>query len=167
MFRFEFQILQDVGFYRYEVSNFARTKVNFVLLLFTQTSLVEHVIECVHNYTCCVLQEAESIHNKNYWKGGQYIGVGPGKFHLTFSITTCSFKYRCYVVNLSVCCSGAHGRFSVSNIREARVQTPDPNSWMLEVEKHGHATRKISALTTEKVCDKYAKLSFFTGNWFF
>ena len=40
--------LAQAGFHRYEVSNFARTV------------------------------RAESIHNKAYWEGKQYIGVGPG-----------------------------------------------------------------------------------------
>ena len=40
--------LSRAGLYRYEVSNFARTP------------------------------EAESQHNKGYWEGRQYIGVGPG-----------------------------------------------------------------------------------------
>lgn len=31
--------------------------------------------------------------------------------------------------------------------REARVQTLDPKSWMLEVEKFGHGTRKIQTQT--------------------
>jgi hypothetical protein len=41
--------------------------------------------------------------------------------------------------------SGAHGRFTPLSLgkheREARVQTSDPNSWMVEVEKQGHGTR--------------------------
>ncbi|XP_071829942.1 radical S-adenosyl methionine domain-containing protein 1, mitochondrial-like [Apostichopus japonicus] len=66
--------------------------------------------------------DSVSIHNLSYWTGGQYIGIGPG----------------------------AHGRFSLpwgnpesfDGRREARVQTPEPNSWMCEVEKFGHATCK-------------------------
>lgn len=61
----------------------------------------------------------EGQHNKAYWEGGQYIGVGPG----------------------------AHGRFTPLSLgkhqREARVQTSDPNSWMVEVEKQGHGTRLV------------------------
>lgn len=80
--------LTAAGFHRYEASNFARTKL------------------------------AESSHNKAYWEGRQYIGVGPG----------------------------AHGRFVVDNQREARVQTLEPDNWMWEVEKFGHATRRSQKL---------------------
>ena len=92
--------LEEAGFVRYEVSNFARNG-------------------------------AESEHNKAYWMGSQYIGVGPG----------------------------AHGRFVPQNcasydnqekgtaptiypIREARIQTLEPDPWMSEVETRGHGTRK-------------------------
>ncbi|CAG5136572.1 unnamed protein product, partial [Candidula unifasciata] len=62
-----------------------------------------------------------SQHNLSYWTGHQYIGVGPG----------------------------AHGRFKPVNkeCREARIQTLEPNNWMLEIEHCGHATRKSSALS--------------------
>ena len=46
--------------------------------------------------------------------------------------------------------TGAHGRFFPLNrtesgpiLREARIQTLEPDNWMFEVEKYGHATRKI------------------------
>ncbi|KAJ3600848.1 hypothetical protein NHX12_031823 [Muraenolepis orangiensis] len=59
-----------------------------------------------------------SRHNMNYWKGGQYLGVGPG----------------------------AHGRFAPlaegSGVREARVQTLSPDAWTQEVQLRGHATRR-------------------------
>ncbi|RMX54672.1 hypothetical protein pdam_00009310 [Pocillopora damicornis] len=52
--------------------------------------------------------DAESRHNLSYWTGSQYIGVGPG----------------------------AHGRFIPSGngdgLRQARVQTLEPNQWMKE-----------------------------------
>lgn len=69
----------------------------------------------------------ESKHNQAYWSGSQYIGVGPG----------------------------AHGRFAPQEfskcqeepvLREARIQTLEPENWMYEVEKFGHATRKIVPL---------------------
>ncbi|KAJ8318166.1 hypothetical protein KUTeg_003257 [Tegillarca granosa] len=67
------------------------------------------------------IEGAESSHNQSYWRGMQYIGIGPG----------------------------AHGRFMPvdKTQREARVQTLDPKSWMLEVEKFGHGTRKIHTQT--------------------
>ncbi|XP_053707357.1 radical S-adenosyl methionine domain-containing protein 1, mitochondrial [Synchiropus splendidus] len=61
---------------------------------------------------------AVSHHNLNYWKGGQYIGVGPG----------------------------AHGRFiphgEGGSTREARTQTLEPEVWIREVRQRGHATRR-------------------------
>ncbi|KAM9780038.1 radical S-adenosyl methionine domain-containing protein 1, mitochondrial [Neosynchiropus ocellatus] len=61
---------------------------------------------------------AVSHHNLNYWKGGQYIGVGPG----------------------------AHGRFiphgERGSTREARTQTLEPEMWIQEVRQRGHATRR-------------------------
>ncbi|XP_060588294.1 radical S-adenosyl methionine domain-containing protein 1, mitochondrial-like [Ruditapes philippinarum] len=73
---------------------------------------------------------SESEHNQAYWQGSQYIGVGPG----------------------------AHGRFIPTNVnqsegdelvREARIQTLEPDNWMFEVEKYGHATRKIVKLSVK------------------
>ncbi|KAK2172932.1 hypothetical protein NP493_919g01034 [Ridgeia piscesae] len=61
---------------------------------------------------------AESSHSQAYWQGMQYIGIGPG----------------------------AHGRFvpkaKNKTVREARIQTLEPEPWMYEVEKYGHATRR-------------------------
>ncbi|XP_026063284.1 radical S-adenosyl methionine domain-containing protein 1, mitochondrial [Carassius auratus] len=61
---------------------------------------------------------AVSEHNIGYWKGRQYIGVGPG----------------------------AHGRFvprAVGGVqREARTQTLEPDVWIREVQRHGHGTRR-------------------------
>ncbi|XP_061605536.1 radical S-adenosyl methionine domain-containing protein 1, mitochondrial isoform X2 [Phyllopteryx taeniolatus] len=59
-----------------------------------------------------------SHHNMSYWKGRQYIGVGPG----------------------------AHGRFVPLGLggahREARTQTLEPDVWIREVRRHGHGTRR-------------------------
>lgn len=59
-----------------------------------------------------------SHHNLSYWKGKQYIGVGPG----------------------------AHGRFvplaEGGVFREARTQTLEPDMWMCEVQQRGHGTRR-------------------------
>ncbi|XP_020511060.2 radical S-adenosyl methionine domain-containing protein 1, mitochondrial [Labrus bergylta] len=61
---------------------------------------------------------AVSHHNMSYWKGRQYVGVGPG----------------------------AHGRFVVPGeggvAREARTQTLEPDVWMREVQQRGHGTRR-------------------------
>uniref|UniRef100_A0AAQ4QZ69 Radical S-adenosyl methionine domain-containing protein n=1 Tax=Gasterosteus aculeatus aculeatus TaxID=481459 RepID=A0AAQ4QZ69_GASAC len=62
--------------------------------------------------------KAVSHHNTSYWKGRQYIGVGPG----------------------------AHGRFAPLGeggvVREARTQTLEPDVWMREVQQRGHGTRR-------------------------
>ncbi|XP_067334376.1 radical S-adenosyl methionine domain-containing protein 1, mitochondrial isoform X2 [Channa argus] len=61
---------------------------------------------------------AVSHHNMSYWKGRQYVGVGPG----------------------------AHGRFVPRGeggvIREARTQTLEPDVWIREVKQRGHGTRR-------------------------
>ncbi|KAI3359744.1 hypothetical protein L3Q82_014117 [Scortum barcoo] len=61
---------------------------------------------------------AVSHHNMSYWKGRQYIGVGPG----------------------------AHGRFVLLGeggvAREARTQTLEPDVWIREVQQRGHGTRR-------------------------
>lgn len=61
---------------------------------------------------------AVSHHNMSYWKGRQYIGVGPG----------------------------AHGRFVALGeggvAREARTQTLEPDVWIREVRQRGHGTRR-------------------------
>ncbi|XP_054463302.1 radical S-adenosyl methionine domain-containing protein 1, mitochondrial, partial [Anoplopoma fimbria] len=63
-------------------------------------------------------QKAVSHHNTSYWKGRQYIGVGPG----------------------------AHGRFVPLGeggvLREARTQTLEPDVWIREVQQRGHGTRR-------------------------
>ncbi|KAL4659232.1 radical S-adenosyl methionine domain-containing protein 1, mitochondrial isoform X1 [Arapaima gigas] len=68
-------------------------------------------------------QGAVSSHNINYWKGGQYLGVGPG----------------------------AHGRFIPRQeggvLREARIQTLEPDVWMKEVQHWGHGTRRKVSLS--------------------
>nr|XP_046272183.1 radical S-adenosyl methionine domain-containing protein 1, mitochondrial isoform X2 [Scatophagus argus] len=61
---------------------------------------------------------AVSHHNMSYWKGRQYISVGPG----------------------------AHGRFVLLGeggvVREARTQTLEPDIWIHEVRQRGHGTRR-------------------------
>ncbi|XP_056144410.1 radical S-adenosyl methionine domain-containing protein 1, mitochondrial [Lampris incognitus] len=62
--------------------------------------------------------DAISHHNMSYWKGEQYVGVGPG----------------------------AHGRFvplaEGGVVREARTQTLEPDVWIQEVRRRGHGTRR-------------------------
>ncbi|XP_069559046.1 radical S-adenosyl methionine domain-containing protein 1, mitochondrial isoform X1 [Brachyistius frenatus] len=69
----------------------------------------------VSNFT---RRNSVSHHNMSYWRGKQYIGVGPG----------------------------AHGRFVPLGeggvVREARTQTLEPDVWIREVQQRGHGTRR-------------------------
>ncbi|KAM7301570.1 hypothetical protein ISCGN_017089 [Ixodes scapularis] len=62
----------------------------------------------------------ECRHNIGYWKGDQYLGIGPG----------------------------SHSRLDVNGQREARIQTLEPGPWLHEVKSKGHGTRLVRALTT-------------------
>ncbi|XP_029828577.2 radical S-adenosyl methionine domain-containing protein 1, mitochondrial [Ixodes scapularis] len=62
----------------------------------------------------------ECRHNIGYWKGDQYLGIGPG----------------------------SHSRLDVNGRREARIQTLEPGPWLHEVKSRGHGTRLVRALTT-------------------
>lgn len=101
------EMLRDVGFRQYEVSNFARNG-------------------------------ALSTHNLSYWQGSQYIGIGPG----------------------------AHGRFVPrahgESLREARIQTLEPDSWMKEVLAFGHGTRKRIVLSPLEVLEEVLVLGLRT-----
>lgn len=48
---------------------------------------------------------------------------------------------------------GAHGRFFCLDkgqwVRQSRIQTLEPDNWMYEVDKFGHATRKIVKQTLQ------------------
>jgi len=65
---------------------------------------------------------AECRHNLIYWRGGAYVGVGPG----------------------------AHGRISADGAVFATHQIHDPASWLASVEKLGHGTGKRVRLAPEK-----------------
>lgn len=83
----------------------------------------------------------------NYWKGGQYIGVGPGDFMIEAALISEILALMEKFVNfffLSV--TGAHGRFVPRGeggvVREARTQTLEPDVWIREVRQRGHGTRR-------------------------
>jgi oxygen-independent coproporphyrinogen-3 oxidase len=61
-------------------------------------------------------------HNLVYWRGGDYVGVGPG----------------------------AHGRLSRQGATDALYQIHAPERWLEAVEARGHATAKRGALSPEE-----------------
>ena len=74
------------GLARYEVSNFARD------------------------------EESRSKHNTWYWRGGNFLGLGPG----------------------------AHSRYYLEGRRVAAVQAPFPKDWMTLVKASGHGTMRAT-----------------------
>lgn len=60
----------------------------------------------------------ESRHNLAYWRGGAYIGVGPG----------------------------AHGRIDIDGVRHATHQIAQPERWLDKTAADGHATAKVREL---------------------
>ena len=61
---------------------------------------------------------AQCRHNLSCWRGGDYVGVGPG----------------------------AHGRISLAGVRLATRQLRGPENWLGEVELGGHGTEESTAL---------------------
>ena len=70
----------------------------------------------VSNYAVSGL---ESRHNLIYWRGGDYIGIGPG----------------------------AHGRLTIGGTRYRTEQAPLPGNWLSMREERGHATRIFSVIS--------------------
>lgn len=84
----------------------------------------------------------------NYWKGRQYIGVGPGDLISRFMEVTVNVVLLVRVVLIFFISfgTGAHGRFVPLGeggvVREARTQTLEPDVWICEVQQRGHGTRR-------------------------
>ena len=55
-----------------------------------------------------------SQHNSWYWRGGDFIGIGPG----------------------------SHGRYHIGESRITTIQVPSVNEWIESVRTLGHGTRK-------------------------
>jgi oxygen-independent coproporphyrinogen-3 oxidase len=68
----------------------------------------------------------ESRHNLNYWRYGEYVGVGPG----------------------------AHGRLLVNRLRHATVAERHPETWVEQVERAGHGLTTVEALTADEEADE-------------
>lgn len=74
---------------------------------------------------------AESRHNLIYWRGGDYIGIGPG----------------------------AHGRLSFDSGRYATEATRSPNAWLEAVEKKGFGEMPRTLLNDEERALEYLLMS--------
>ncbi|MCK7616225.1 radical SAM family heme chaperone HemW [Roseibium sediminicola] len=70
---------------------------------------------------------AECRHNLVYWRYGDYVGVGPG----------------------------AHGRITVGVNRLATSTERHPETWLENVERHGHAMIENMGLTEEEQGDEF------------
>jgi putative oxygen-independent coproporphyrinogen III oxidase len=69
----------------------------------------------------------ESRHNLVYWRGGDYIGVGPG----------------------------AHGRLTLDAARLRTEQVPAPAAWLQAVAQDGHATRVYERVAPMEQAEEY------------
>jgi len=65
---------------------------------------------------------AECRHNLTYWRGGDYVGIGPG----------------------------AHGRLTADGATDALYQIHAPERWLQAVETQGHATAKRVRLSPDE-----------------
>ncbi|MEM8853857.1 MAG: radical SAM family heme chaperone HemW [Pseudomonadota bacterium] len=70
---------------------------------------------------------AEAKHNLVYWRGGTYVGAGPG----------------------------AHGRLAIDGQRVATSTERHPETWLAAVETKGHGLTVREALTQEAMGDEY------------
>lgn len=68
-----------------------------------------------------------SLHNLNYWRGGDYVGVGPG----------------------------AHGRIRFDGARHATDTHKSPENWLEAVEKTGHGLTSCTALAPSETAEEY------------
>ncbi len=70
---------------------------------------------------------AECRHNLVYWRYGDYVGVGPG----------------------------AHGRITVGASKLATATERHPETWLENVESHGHALTENAGLSEEEQGDEF------------
>lgn len=74
---------------------------------------------------------AQSRHNLIYWRGGDYVGIGPG----------------------------AHGRITLGGIRYATETELNPQAWLARVGETGTGETLRSALSPEEHAEEYAMMS--------
>ena len=77
----------------------------------------------------------ECRHNLSYWRGHDYVGLGPG----------------------------AHGRLTTARGTDALAQTADPNTWLEAVERSGHGTSERSLLRPEERRDELIMMGLRTA----
>ncbi|WP_018701012.1 radical SAM family heme chaperone HemW [Amorphus coralli] len=70
---------------------------------------------------------AECRHNLAYWRGGDYVGIGPG----------------------------AHGRLTVDGVRHATIATRHPESWLAGVLADGHGYAEDTPLSREESGEEF------------
>ena len=73
----------------------------------------------------------ESHHNLIYWRGGDFIGIGPG----------------------------AHGRYYEGSKRKATVMTKSPNKWLSQIDKVGHSAEPTTILSKSEEALEYLMMS--------
>lgn len=69
----------------------------------------------------------ESRHNLTYWRGGDYVGIGPG----------------------------AHGRLTIDGKRLQTEQIPGPANWLSAVAEKGNATRLSATVSDTKQIEEF------------
>lgn len=106
------EILGGAGFTQYEVSNFAKSK------------------------------PAQSRHNRLYWEGGDYVGVGPGAHG---RVTSHKRLYE----------DVAHGRVTCDSRRNATICVRKPQAYIEHVEQYGHGMSENAPLSAEAWGQEY------------
>ena len=78
---------------------------------------------------------SESRHNMTYWRGGDYVGIGPG----------------------------AHGRITSPDGRASTVAHKNPAKWLQSVRKSGHGESEREILGPEEVAIEYLLMAMRTN----